>query len=83
MPETRYIEVYDSDGNLVAREPYEISDAELTQEILDAHFNDIHTAALSLYADWDTVTLQQKDRILRELLGFILWKEGWLTPEEE
>lgn len=83
MPKTRYIDVYDNQGNLIAQEPYEVSDAELVQEALNRHFNDIHVTALAFYADWDSVTLQQKDRIVRELLGYVLWKEGYLTPEEE
>lgn len=32
MPETRYIEVYDNHGNIIALEPYEVSDEQLAEE---------------------------------------------------
>ncbi len=32
MPETRYVEIYDNKGALIAREPYEASDTELEME---------------------------------------------------
>lgn len=83
MPQTRYIDVYDSQGKLIAQEPYTVPDSDLVQEALRQHFNDIHVTALAWYTDWDSVTLQQKDRIIKELLGYVLWKEGWLTPEED
>jgi len=32
MPETRYTDEYDNDGNIINRIPYEISDEELAEE---------------------------------------------------
>jgi len=34
MPEIRYREVYDNEGNIIAREPYEVSDEQLRIEEL-------------------------------------------------
>lgn len=34
MPEIRYREVYDNKGNIIAREPYVVSDEELERERL-------------------------------------------------
>lgn len=33
MPETRYIDTYDGQGNLISHEPYEVSDAQLAEEL--------------------------------------------------
>ena len=32
-PETRYIETYDNQGNLIDKEPYQVSDDELADEV--------------------------------------------------
>lgn len=32
MPEIRYTEVFDGKGNLMAKEPYEVSDEEIEEE---------------------------------------------------
>lgn len=75
MPETRYIEHYDTEGNLIEKEPFEVSDEELYQEQLQAEFNDIHSQAILALKNWDTLTLAQKDVILKNLLRWALWKD--------
>lgn len=54
---------------------------ELYQEALRAEFNDIHELAVLALANWDSLNLSQKDTILKHLLKWVLWKEGWLHPE--
>lgn len=41
-------------------------------------FNDLHEAALNLLASWGTLTLAQKDTVLRNLLRWALYTEGRL-----
>ena len=78
MPETRYVDVYDSQGNLIAQEPYEVSDEQLHDEQLTAQSNDrLHQALLAL-EHWATLTPAQKDLILKNLVLYVLWKEGLL-----
>lgn len=40
-PETRYIEHYDREGNIIWKEPYELSDEELQAEANDARLKEI------------------------------------------
>jgi len=78
MPETRYIDLYDPDGNLIGQEPYEVSDEELRQEQLLAASNDRLHAALLAVAHWPSLSLAQKDTIVKNLVLYVLWKEGML-----
>lgn len=78
MPETRHVDEYDNQGNIIHRIPYEVSDKELHQEQLDAEFNDKLHQGLSAYNNWDSLNPPQKDIVLRNILGFILYKEGML-----
>ena len=82
MPETRYqtIETYDSEGNVINTEqiPYEVSNEELYQEQLNAEFNDIHEKAILALKNWGSLSLAQKDTILKNLTKWALWKDGWL-----
>ena len=41
MPEQRYIETYDGQGNLIDKEPYEVSDEELAREADEARLREI------------------------------------------
>ena len=77
MPETRYTELY-QDGVLVGKEPYEVSDEQLYQEQLAAEFNAAHEQAILAYKNWGSLTLAQKDAILKGLVKWALWKDGWL-----
>lgn len=78
MPETRYVKVHDGEGNVVAEEPYEVSDEELHEEALVHQFNDAHVQGLQAYNNWGSLTTAQRNIILKNLLGYVLWKEGWL-----
>lgn len=42
MPKIRYVEVYDGQGNLIAQEPYEISDEQLEAEANQARIEELH-----------------------------------------
>ena len=74
MPETRYVDEY-TDGVLSNRIPYEVSDEELYQESLAQEFNDVHEQAILALKHWDSLTISQKDTILRNLLKWALWKD--------
>jgi len=77
MPETRYIEEYEN-GELINRIPYEVSDEELYQEQLAEEFNAVHEQAILALKNWGSLTLAQKDTILKNLIKWALWKDGWL-----
>jgi len=47
MPEIRYIDVYDGQGNLIAQEPYEVSDEQLEAETNQARLAELR----QLFAD--------------------------------
>ena len=76
MPKTRYTEEYDGKGNLVNKIPYEVSDGELYQEQLEAESNDVHEKAILALKNWGSLTLAQKDTILKNLIKWALWKDG-------
>lgn len=79
MPETRVIEtVYDQQGNIIEEITAEISDEQLYQKELEREFNEAHTKAIQALKNWDSLTLQQKDAILKNLTKWALWKDGCL-----
>lgn len=79
MPEIREVEtVYDRQGNVVETVMGEISDEQLHQEALAQEFNDGHIAALAAVNNWSQVTTKQKDTLLKQLVRYALWKEGYL-----
>jgi 5-methylthioribose kinase len=55
MPETRYVEIYDNQGNVINTEPYEVSDAELGMERAEKA-----VAELSDLADTELTTSKLK-----------------------
>ena len=77
MPETRYVEEY-KDGVLVNKIPYEVSDEQLYQEQLAKEMNEVHEKAILALKNWGSLTLAQKDAILKGLVKWALWKDGWL-----
>jgi len=77
MPETSYIREY-TDGELTAEIPYEVSDEELYQEQLDYEFNAAHEVAIKALNNWGKLTNAQKDVLLKNLVKWALWKDGWL-----
>ncbi len=65
-------------GTLTFSDPIPKTDEDLYQEELKQEFNDIHTQAINAYKNWDSLTLAQKDTILKNLLKYALWREGRL-----
>lgn len=61
MPETRYIEEYDNQGNIINRIPYEVSDEEVEREKAEETISE-----LSALADDDLKT-PQVGRFLKAL----------------
>lgn len=51
---------------------------QLYQEQLVAEFNAAHEQAILAYKNWGSLTLAQKDAILKGLVKWALWKDGWL-----
>lgn len=43
-------------------------------------FNAMHAQAIQAYKNWDSLSLAQKDTILKNLLLWVLWKDGRLEP---
>lgn len=78
MPETRMIRHFDKDGNELEPTPYEVSDEQLYQEQLAQEMNDIHEKAILALKNWDSLTAAQQKTILRNVIKYILWKEGYL-----
>lgn len=75
---TKLVRHFDIDGNELEPTHIPISDEELYQEQLTQEFNDIHEKAILALNNWGSLTLAQKDAILKNLLRYALWKEGWL-----
>lgn len=65
-------------GTLTFVEPVPKTAEELYQEQLASEFNEIHERALLAYKNWSSLTLVQKDAILKNLVKWVLWKDGWL-----
>ena len=71
MPETRYIEEYDNQGNMINKIPYEVSDEQLTDE---AEERELAKAGQLI----DQITnLAQTKRFLKRLCSRLL-KKGYL-----
>ncbi len=77
MPETRYYREY-TDGVLTLEIPVIISDEQLYQEQLAEEMNSVHDQAILAYKNWGSLTLAQKDDVLKALVKWALWKDGWL-----
>jgi len=45
MPETRYIEEYDNQGNIINKIPYEVSDEELEREQTERDIDELFSLA--------------------------------------
>ncbi len=61
MPETRYIDEYDNNGNVINKIPYEVSDEELELEAAEKAIDE-----LSALKD-DDLTIPQAARFLKAL----------------
>jgi len=82
MAETRYIEVYDGiNPEPIERIPYEISEEELQLEQVKNEVKEVNDNALNAYLHYDSLTLAQKDIVLKALLGdFISRNRGNYIP---
>lgn len=69
---------FDIDGNELEPTYIKISDEELYQEQLATEMNDVHEKAILALKHWGSLTLAQKDTILKNLLKWTLWKDDWL-----
>lgn len=87
MSETRVIETTYGEGGYDPSKPSNnvaeqitavISDEQLYQEQLAAEFNDAHEQAILALKNWSSLTVAQKDAILKNLVKWALWKDGWL-----
>ncbi len=72
MPETRYIEEFDSQGNVINRIPYEVSDEQLLLERLEKECNEFHKIALDNIVDFDKLKPKEKDELLLMLAKFYI-----------
>ena len=78
MTEFRGVQVY-KDGIYIGEEDVlEVPDEELYQEQLAEEMNSAHEQAISALKNWGNLTLAQKDTILKSLVKWALWKDGWL-----
>lgn len=78
MATKRHIHI-DLDGEVTELPPIELSDEQLYQEQLAQEFNDVHDIAILALKNWGSLTLAQKDTILKNLLKWVLWKDERLT----
>lgn len=73
------LEVRDPTPEELAMLPAPPTDEELYQDELASEFNEVHEKAILALKNWDSLTLAQKDTILKNLLKWALWKDGRLT----
>ncbi len=78
MPEIKFIHAYDTQGNLIEKIPYEVSDEQLYQEQLAEEFNSTHELLIASLKNWDNLKPKGKDDLLKHLVKRALWKDGWL-----
>ena len=79
MSEIRVVQhIEDGKGHIIEEITAVISDEQLYQEQLTLEFNDVHTQAILALKNWNSLTPAQKDTILKNLVKWALWKEGWL-----
>ena len=70
MPETRVVSTtYDRNGNVIEQVTRVVSDAELAVEALEQEVKQDNDQALRAYQSWGSLTVAQKDRALKMLLG--------------
>ena len=53
MPETRYIDIYNNQGDLISQKPYEVSDVQLLEEVEKANCEQ--------YLDLSSVSISQPE----------------------
>lgn len=72
MPETRYVEEYDNDGNVINRIPYVVSDEELYMEAREKGSNDASHRIRDNFDDWDTLSNTAKREALKDALECLI-----------
>jgi hypothetical protein len=75
MTETRYIEEYDGQGNVLNRIPYTVDDITLKVEALAHAGNEQHLELVRAYKNWATLTTAQKETVLKAMLRFYILHE--------
>ena len=65
-------------GTLTFTDPIPPTDEELYQLQLVEEMNDVHEQAILALKNWASLTLAQKDTILKGLVKWALWKDEWL-----
>ena len=77
---TRYhrTETYDQLGNVVDLVEIPYTPTEEAQADQDLAMNEIHDAAINALRAWSTLTLAQKDAVLRGLVRWALYKDNLL-----
>lgn len=65
-------------GTLTFDEPRPPTDEELYQEQLAGEMNAAHEQAILALKNWGSLTLAQKDTVLKGLVKWALWKDGHL-----
>ena len=71
-------ETKDPTDIVTAHVPGQLTPAELYQEQLAVDMNEIHDKAILALKNWDSLTLDQKDTVLKGLVKWALWKDGRL-----
>lgn len=71
-------ETKDPTAIVEAHDPYTGLPEEKYQEQLVAEFNTAHEQAILALKNWDSLTAAQKYAILKGLVKWALWKDGWL-----
>lgn len=71
-PEIGHHIKYDSQGNILEDIPFAITDDQLLLRECTEDSNEYHTLAIQALRNWDSLTLPQKDKVLKFLLQFYL-----------
>ena len=66
-------------GTMIFSDPIPKTPEQIYQEQLAAEMNNIHEQTILAYKNWGSLTKDQKDTILKNLVKWALWKDGWLT----
>lgn len=71
-------ETKDPTAIVEAHVPGQLTPEELYQEQLNQDMNEIHDKAILALNNWDALTPEQKDAVLKGLVKWALWKDGRL-----
>lgn len=83
MPEVVVETVYDSEGNIIEQITKDVPQEELEINQVEVEVDEANDQALAAYQSWDNLTMAQKDRVLKALLGdYISRNRHRYTPSE-